>query len=73
MPLDALHAPIFWAGLALLVGVLVANAARTRNWVGLIKFWEKRLALTPLEFKIRNSAIALMIMGAVLRLLSQLL
>ena len=72
MQLDAVHPILFWLGAAIFVATMVANAARSGNWMGLFKFWEKRLQLSVMEFKIRNFAIGLMILGALIRLFTQL-
>lgn len=73
MQLETLHPILFWLGAAIFIATMTGNAARSGNWMGLFKFWEKRLVLTPTEFKIRNLAIGLMILGALIRLAAQLL
>lgn len=73
MDFETLHRVVFITGIIVLIGALVMNAARTRNWVGLIKFWQPRVDMSPTEFKVHRSGVALMIAGVVLSLLSQLL
>ncbi|MGB0957153.1 MAG: hypothetical protein ACPGUF_01670 [Litorivicinus sp.] len=73
MDFDILHRVVFISGIVVLIAALVINARRTNNWVGLIKFWQPRVAMSPTEFKVHRVGVALMIAGVVLSLLSQLL
>lgn len=59
--------------LAGLVIVLVAYGRyirRTQDVRGVLMFWTRRLALSPLEFRLQRGGIVLMLLGVVLRYLN---
>lgn len=73
MDFELVHRIAFYGGLIVLIASLVMSAMRTGNWSGLIKFWEKRVEMTPTEFKIHRTGLVMMILGVVLSLADQLL
>lgn len=73
MDFDWIHRLAFFGGLIVLLVSLVMSANRTSNWSGLLRFWEKRVEMTATEFKIHRTGLAMMIVGVVLNLASQLL
>ena len=62
--------------LLLMLGLLIMLIAygqyihRTRDVRGVLMFWIRRLALSPLEFRLQRGGIALMLLGVVLRYLN---
>lgn len=68
-----IHRSAFVLGLILIIAALLISAQRTKNYTGLLKFWEKRMEMNPIEFKIHRTGLVLMVAGVALSLLDQLL
>jgi len=69
---------VWLENLLLLLGLVIVLIAygkyirRTRDVRGVIMFWARRLALSPLEFRLQRSGIVFMLLGVVLRYLNVL-
>ncbi len=73
MSITLIHTTAFYLGLILIVAALVMSANRTNNWSGLLRFWEKKMDMNPMEFKLHRTGLVLMIAGVAISLISQLL
>lgn len=67
---------VWLENLLLMLGLLIVLIAygryiyRTRDARGVLMFWARRLALSPLEFRLQRGGIVLMLLGVVLRYLN---
>lgn len=73
MSITIIHTLAFYIGLVLILTALIMSANRTKNWSGLLRFWEKKMDMNPMEFKLHRTGLVLMIAGVVISLIAQLL
>lgn len=59
-------------GLLTYISSIVMYVKRSSDYKSLIYFWSAKMALNPLEFKVRRAGILIMVVGLGIRIYNQL-